>query len=442
MSDAGPRIAVFGAGGLVGHSVAEFLATEGFSLLAVARRFTPAQMASFGATAVVRSVVDMNTAELSQWLVENRVDIVVNCIGVLQDGARGGTQDVHEAFVGRLLDSSRYGSPKRLLVHLSIPGTDEDDRTAFSRTKRSGDRLIMASGLPFVILRPGFVIAPYAYGGSALFRALAATPIALPDKLALTPFAAIHVDDISRTVAVVSRRWAAGTREFAAVWDLMTSKLSTVAEVTEAFRQRFGASQRRLAFPHWLLALGARAGDAVARLGWVPPIRSTALAEMRRGVSGNPAPWIEATGIEPLSLKRAIAALPANVQERWFARLFLLKPLIVGGLAAFWIVSGLVALTVAFDPAAKILTDHGIPPRLADLATITTGGLDLAMGAAIAWQRMHRAGLWAGIALSLVYMAGATAVTPELWTDPLGPLVKTGPAIILMAVALAIADDR
>ena len=194
--------------------------------------------------------------------------------------------------------------------------------------------------------------------------------------------------------------------------------------------------------PHWSLTLGARAGDAVARLGWVPPVRSTALAEMQRGVSGNPVPWIEATGIEPLSLKQAVATLPANVQERWFSRLFLLKPLVVSGLAAFWAASGLVALTIAFGPAAKILADHGIPPRLADLITITTAVLDLIVGPAIAWQRTHRVGLQAGIALSLAYMAGATVVAPELWIDPLGPLVKTGPAIILMAVALAIADDR
>ncbi|GJE59507.1 hypothetical protein MPOCJGCO_1600 [Methylobacterium trifolii] len=39
-------------------------------------------------------------------------------------------------------------------------------------------------------------------------------------------------------------------------------------------------------------------------------------------------------------------------------------------------------------------------------------------------------------------MAGAALLTPELWIEPLGALVKTGPAIGLMAVALAILDDR
>jgi len=33
-------------------------------------------------------------------------------------------------------------------------------------------------------------------------------------------------------------------------------------------------------------------------------------------------------------------------------------------------------------------------------------------------------------------------LTPEMWIEPLGALVKTGPAIILMLVALAIDKDR
>src|SRR6202030_4249183 len=49
-------------------------------------------------------------------------------------------------------------------------------------------RLIAASGVAYAILRPGFVIAPSAYGGSAMVRALAALPLQLPATEALKPF--------------------------------------------------------------------------------------------------------------------------------------------------------------------------------------------------------------------------------------------------------------
>jgi len=57
-------------------------------------------------------------------------------------------------------------------------------------------------------------------------------------------------------------------------------------------------------------------------------------------------------------------------------------------------------------------------------------------------RRACRIGLLTGIAVSLGYMASAAVITPDLWVEPLGALVKTGPAIVLMLVALATLKDR
>jgi hypothetical protein len=51
-------------------------------------------------------------------------------------------------------------------------------------------------------------------------------------------------------------------------------------------------------------------------------------------------------------------------------------------------------------------------------------------------------GLIVGIVASLGYMIGAAILTPDLWIEPLGALVKTGPAIVLMLVALLTLDNR
>ena len=78
-----------------------------------------------------------------------------------------------------------------------MPGAATEDRTAFSRSKRKAERLIAESGAPYLILKPGFVIAPAAYGGSAMMRALAAWPFALPAREASAPFAAVAACAIS-----------------------------------------------------------------------------------------------------------------------------------------------------------------------------------------------------------------------------------------------------
>jgi hypothetical protein len=190
------------------------------------------------------------------------------------------------------------------------------------------------------------------------------------------------------------------------------------------------------------MAPGALAGDLVAVAGWRPPMRSTAIAEMRRGVTGDPSGWMGDTGIIPLSAREAVTATPATVQEKWFARLYLLKAAALAVLVVFWCLSGLIALTVAFEAARATLLAHDWPFGLAHGVTIGSSLLDISVGLAIAFQRSSRLGLMAGIAVSLGYMAGAALLTPELWLEPLGALVKTGPAIVLMLFCLAMADDR
>jgi hypothetical protein len=191
-----------------------------------------------------------------------------------------------------------------------------------------------------------------------------------------------------------------------------------------------------------MLAAASRAGDLVSRLGWRPAVRSTALAEMKRGVTGDPAMWQRETGLDPLSGPNTLAMTDATVQERWFARLYMLKALIFGILVVFWVVSGSISLTVAFDAATRILTDHGFGEPLAKAITIVTSLMDISTGLAILHRRTVRIGLLAGIGLSFFYMISAAVITPEMWIEPLGALVKTGPSIILMMVGLAVLEER
>ena len=74
--------------------------------------------------------------------------------------------------------------------------------------------------------------------------------------------------------------------------------------------------------------------------------------------------------------------------------------------------------------------------------TILTSLMDMSIGALIAFRRTCAAGLIAGIVASLGYMVGAAMLTPDLWIEPFGALVKTGPATVLTLVALLTLDNR
>jgi uncharacterized protein YbjT (DUF2867 family) len=168
MGEVRRNILVLGASGLIGRFVTDDLRARGFHVTGLARRFSASQKTtSFDLEAPILS---MGVEALARLISDQAVDLVVNCLGVLQDGAGSDTRAVHRDFVERLLQAIDRSGRAIRLVHISIPGNAGDDRTAFSTTKREAERMIEASGLRYAIVRPGFVVAPAAYGGSALLR--------------------------------------------------------------------------------------------------------------------------------------------------------------------------------------------------------------------------------------------------------------------------------
>jgi uncharacterized protein YbjT (DUF2867 family) len=435
------KILVLGASSLIGRFVTDDLRARGFHVTGIARRLSPSQRAS--ALDLELPLLSMDSGSLARLIADRGIDLVVNCVGVLQDGPGSDTSAVHRDFVARLLQAIRDSGRPIRLVQISIPGADHDDRTAFSVTKREAERLIAASGVAHAILRPGFVIAPAAYGGSAMLRALAACPIDLPVKESVTPFQPVAVEDIAATIAWLAGRGPTDKTADAVTWDLMQPQPVTLGHVIEQFRTSFGtADMPRVGLPAFMLDVGAKLGGLASLFGWMPPMRTTAIAELRRGVRGDPKPWMLATGIVPKALPQAMGARAATIQDKWFARLFLIKALVIASLGVFLIVSGLIALVISYDAAAKILASHGFPPALVAPLTVGTSLMDIIIGVLIAFRRTCAAGLILGIAASLGYMLGAAILTPDLWIEPLGALVKTGPAIVLMLVALSTLDNR
>ncbi|TKW77806.1 MAG: NAD-dependent epimerase/dehydratase family protein, partial [Bradyrhizobium icense] len=328
------NILVLGASGLIGRFVTDDLRARGLEVVGVARKFAASQR---GPLDLELPVMSMDVPALVSLLREHGIDLVVNCLGVLQDGPGSDTNAVHRDFVARLLQAIQGGGRAIRFVHVSIPGMAETDRTAFATTKREAERLIASSGVAYAILRPGFVVAPAAYGGSAMLRALAALPVDLPSHEAATPFQPVAAGDIAATIAWLAERDV--SEASAVTWDLMQREPVTLGGVIKQFRHGFGtAGWPRIRLPGFLLDLGAKLGDLANWLGWMPPMRTTAITELRRGVTGDPSGWIAATGIVPKTIDQ-MAGCGASIQDKWFARLFLVKALVIASLVLFWLVS-------------------------------------------------------------------------------------------------------
>ncbi|WP_306224301.1 SDR family oxidoreductase [Bosea beijingensis] len=428
------RIAVIGATGLIGTNIAVALATRS-RVLGISRHVEDA--------ARRHPTIEWKTAEIgrtssAEWArLLTGVTAVVNCAGALQDGPTDDLAGTHHIGVADLVAGCSAAGVRRF-VHFSAMGVDSATPTRFSATKRAGDDVLSASALEWVILRPSVVLGPAAYGASALIRGLASLPYlpVMPNTGALRPVA---LEDVVATVAffVVP---GAPTR---LALELAGPERFEFVELVRLYRRWLGLPPAvEFALPSWLATLAYRSGDFAGRLGWRPPVRSTARLEVARGATGDDSDWKRLTRIEPSRIGQTLEARPASVQDRWFATLYLLKPVIIASLALFWIGSGLASLGPGLPTGVALMGQGGVTGLWANLAIVGGGLADLSIGAGIAFRRTARPAMLAGIAVSLAYALAGSFVTPWLWFDPLAPLLKIAPVIALMMVGLATLRDR
>jgi hypothetical protein len=183
------------------------------------------------------------------------------------------------------------------------------------------------------------------------------------------------------------------------------------------------------------------AADFLGWVGWRSPLRSTALRVLADGVRGEPDHTHAALGRPAMSLTETLAAIPSRAEDRLAARMSLLMPITVAILAIFWTVSGFAAV-LSLDAAAGILADAGWSTGLAMASVLFWALVDFALGALVLVRRTAKAATLGMVAVSLFYLILASVVTPWMWADPLGPLVKVLPAIMLALVARAMLESR
>ncbi|WFP66049.1 MULTISPECIES: SDR family oxidoreductase [unclassified Mesorhizobium] len=426
------RVLVTGSGGLIGTAICARLISEGCEVVRVSRR-EPDRADGDG-----RVVIDMAKALAPEdWNhALQGIDAVVNCAGVLQDSALDHMAEVHASGAAALFRACARAGVRRI-IHFSAIGVDREQPSAFSASKLVGDEALMALDLDWIILRPSVVLGQPVFGASALIRGLAALPVLplMPDTGRLQ---VVQLGDVVETVIFFL---SADSPSRVAV-ELAGPDAFTMEELIAHYRKWFGWTTARVfALPHWAARLLYRLGDAASILEWRPPVRTNAAREITRGAIGDPEPWKTATGIEPQGLAAALAANPATVQDRWFAGLYFIKPVIFTVLPFFWIMTGVISLTTGWASGVQLLVGTSVGALAAPL--VVAGALaDMIVGALIAFRKTARTGLLGAIGICIFYALAGTILRPDLWNEPLGPLIKILPIVLLHLVALAVLEER
>ncbi|MFY0682564.1 MAG: SDR family oxidoreductase [Thalassovita sp.] len=428
------RALILGGYGLIGAAALRALSDAGYECVGMGRHRRNAQRCFPDIPWVIR---DLATLSPQEWIeILEDIDVVVNAAGALQDTAQDSLDGVHVSML-RALCAAMLGRDARL-IQISAAGATPDAATAFLRSKAEGDALVAASGVDHVILRPSLVLGPTAYGGSALLRAAAAAPV----HLRLFPNSQIQTVGLNDVAEAIVRA-TKGDIPSGTVADLTAPEPHSFPALVTQMRRWLGYGPARLTLPlpDWSIQMMGRGADVLGRMGWRPALRTTALVTLRQGVHADPSVWDQLSQQPCRSLQATLMHMPSSPQERWFSRLFLLFPLILGTLSLFWILSGGIAVLNA-SAAIDVLVSRGVDPHFSSNAVYGGAVLDVALGLGVLWRRTAKATLLGMVALSLCYLAGGTVLTPDLWADPMGPFVKVIPGMILALCALPMVDTR
>lgn len=425
------RILLLGAGGFIGRHILADLIGHGHDIVAVVR--TAAGLgAAFPGVRFIE--IDLATAtDPAMWRAPvTGIDLIVNAAGVLRGR---GIEAVHVAVPRALYAAAREARVGRAIL-LSAISARADVATDYASSKLAGEAVLRESGLDWTILRPSLIYGDGSYGGTSLMRGMAGLPWAIPlpgkGDFAFTP---LHVRDLAQAV----RRTCEDARFAGQTLDPVGPETLTLRIMLGRYRAWLGFGRARfIAIPLPLMRLFGRIGD----LAGDGPIATNSLVQMIVGNAGDSAAFAAAIGFRPRSLDSALRDRPAQVQDRWHARLFFLAPAITAVLILLWLASAWLGLAYGAAQSTRLVQALDLPAAWGDPLRIASSILDLGIAMLLLRGRSPRL----ATALQLVTVLGYTAVIglalPGLWLDPLGPLLKNLPILALILVHGAIGDRR
>lgn len=164
------RIAVTGAAGFIGSHVVRMLRSEGIDARAVVRPGTKksqrmAAIQELGCEVAYADVGDLGALERAF----GGCSAVVHLVAILRERV-GATFDLVNRRGAAEVAAAAKASGVRRIVHLSALGAGPQ-APRYLQSKWTGEEAIRHSGVPFVILRPSFVIGPGG-GAAAQFAAV------------------------------------------------------------------------------------------------------------------------------------------------------------------------------------------------------------------------------------------------------------------------------
>lgn len=427
------NILVTGANGFIGRNIVQTLINAGHNVTACVRDTKAVQQYWPEISVVLADFTrDHDEHDWLRRLVD--IDIVINAVGIIRETDKQTFDALHTQAPCALFSASQKAGVKRV-IQISALGADETAFSQYHLSKRAADEHLMSLNLDWAIVFPSIVYGPGAKS-MAFFKALAALPVIPLIDAGNQPVQPIHIDDLSKAVLQLVDTEAANKLRIAMVGPLPI----TIREIYTQLRSWLGMGKARfISISYRLSLLAGRIGGFFGNT----LMTLDTIQMLRKGNTGNVAPFVNQFGFEPVSFEAALKQTPAQQPDCWYAGLFFLKPLLRFSIACLWIFTGIVsAFVFPAEQSYAMLAKAGISGIWAPIMLYGAATIDLVLGILTLLAYWIPLVGMIQISLMLLYTIIITFSLPEQWVHPFGPVSKNLPLIIATMIMIALERKR
>ena len=193
------RVLMTGATGFIGRNLARALLAQGHELVCAVR--DPARL-DLGAGTWSAVQVDLAiTPDAAFWRPHLAgIDAVINAVGIIREQAGQTFAALHDRAPSALFKAAAE-TGVRIAVQVSALGADDHAQSRYHRSKKAADDTLRALPLSGAVMQPSIV-----YGdspGSAMFHAMAASPMLAMPQAGGMQVQPVHVDDLVQGILAV-----------------------------------------------------------------------------------------------------------------------------------------------------------------------------------------------------------------------------------------------
>ncbi|SLN70922.1 complex I NDUFA9 subunit family protein [Roseisalinus antarcticus] len=291
-------VTIFGGSGFVGRYITQRLAKEGWRVRVAVRNPNEALFVKpYGVVGQVEPLFCNIRDDDSVASLTRGADVVVNCVGVLDEVGRNTFAAVQAQGAERIARIAAELGVERM-VHISAIGADAESASAYARTKAAGEEGVLRHMPGAMILRPSII-----FGAEDDFFNRFAGMIGpvVPVVGADTRFQPVYVDDVARAAVMGAIGQAPG-----GTYELGGPEVHSFRALMQLMLKVIHRRKLIVALPFWAanIAAGAFGLAKTLSLGLVrPPITKDQIRNLRSdNVVAEDATGFAALGIKPEGL--------------------------------------------------------------------------------------------------------------------------------------------